>query len=234
MSRPLAIVTGAGRGIGRAVAIELAQRGYALALVSRTESELRQTQALCGGDEAMVLPLDVRDPAAIRAGVATITARQGAVEALVNNAGIAPLAPFDQTDAAMFDDVIATNLGATYHFSRAVWEGMAARRSGVIVNVSSEAARDPFPGFSIYAAAKGGINLFTKALAKEGDRLGIRVHAVAPAGVETAALRAIASTDVIPSADTLTPADVARVIAQCVVGDLAHTSGETIYLHKRV
>ena len=233
MSNPVAIITGAGRGIGRATAIELSRRGYSVALISRTESQLAETQSLCAGD-TMVLPIDVRDPAAIHAGVQRMIERYGQIDALVNNAGIAPLVPFGQTDEAMFNDIMATNLGATYHFTRAVWESMAARKQGVIVNVSSEASRDPFTGLSIYAAAKAGINLFTKALAKEADSLGIRVHAVAPAGVETAALRAIASVDQVPPESTLMPQDVARVIVQCVVGDLAHTSGETIYLHRRV
>ena len=227
----VAVVTGAGRGIGRATAVELSKRGYAVALVARTASQLHETAKLCDG-ETVTLPLDVRHPAAIAGAVEKILARFGRIDALVNNAGVAPLGPFGDTDAATYDDVLATNLGATVHFSRAVWPIMTAAKSGVIVNVSSESARDPFPGFALYAAAKSAINGFTKALAKEAEPLGVRVHCVAPAGVETAMLRAIADETVVPKDKTLSPADVAKTIVACVVGDLAATSGETIYLHR--
>ena len=229
--KPVAIVTGAGRGIGQATAVQLSKRGYVVALVARTESQLSATSRLCDG-ETLVLPLDVREPAAIAGAVETVISTFGRIDALVNNAGVAPLGPFGDTDVAAYDDVLATNLGATVHFSRAVWPAFAAAKRGVIVNVSSEAARDPFPGFALYAAAKSAINGFTKALAKEAEPLGIRVHCVAPAGVETAMLRAIADETVVPKDKTLSPEDVAKVIVACVVGDLASTSGETIYLHK--
>ena len=228
---PVAVVTGAGRGIGRATAIELSRRGYAVALVARTESQLSETAGLCG-DDTLVLPLDVRDPAAIAGGVGKIVERFGRIDALVNNAGVAPLGSFGETDAGVYDDVLATNLGATVHFARAVWPTMLAAGRGAIVNVSSEAARDPFPGFALYAAAKSAINGFTKALAKEAEPKGVRVYCVAPAGVETAMLRAIATTEQVPADSTLSPEAVAKVIVACVVGDLAAASGETIYLHR--
>ena len=234
----VAIITGAGRGIGRATAIELAGRGYAVVLIARTESELNETAGLCSG-ESLVLPMDVRDPAAILDGVGRTKKRFGRIDALVNNAGLAPLGPFCDTDATTYFDVLATNLGATVHFTRAIWShltqqwpGETSPRGGVIVNVSSESARDPFPGFALYAAAKAGINGFTKALAKEAEPLGVRVHCVAPAGVETAMLRKIATTEQVPADSTLSPEALAKVIVACVVGDLAATSGETIYLHR--
>lgn len=235
----VAIITGAGRGIGRATAIALAGRGYAVALIARTEAELNETARLCDG-ESLVLPLDVRDSVAIADRVNRTLKRFGRIDTLVNNAGLAPLGPFGETDATAYFDVLATNLGATVHFSRAVWSAMTEvwpgeterPRGGVIVNVSSESARDPFPGFALYAAAKAGINGFTKALAKEAGPLGVRVHCVAPAGVETAMLRKIATTDQVPPESTLTPQAVAKVIVACVVGDLASTSGETIYLRR--
>lgn len=228
--RPVAIVTGAGRGIGRATAVELSRRGYALVLISRTESQLNETAKLC--EESLVLPLDVRDPAAIAGAIGSVLLRFKRIDALVNNAGVAPLGPFESFTAADYDDVLATNLGATVHFSHAVWPTMLAQQRGVIVNVSSYAARDPFPGFALYAAAKAGINGFTKALAKEGGPRGVRVHCVAPAGVETQMLRKIATTEQVPASATLSPEAVAKVIAGCVTGDLAATSGETIYLHR--
>ncbi len=100
------------------------------------------------------------------------------------------------------------------------------------MNISSEASRDPFPGFAAYGAAKAGVNLLGRSAAREGQEFGVRVHTIAPAAVETGMFRQILSHDQYPSEKTLSPEDVARVIVQCVRGDLAHTSGEVIYLHK--
>jgi NAD(P)-dependent dehydrogenase (short-subunit alcohol dehydrogenase family) len=166
--------------------------------------------------------------------VRQVRERFGRIDALVNNAGVAPLIPFGEMTDAIWDEVIATNLTSTYRFTRAVWPAMVGQKSGVIVNVSSEASRDPFPGFTAYAAAKAGVNLFTKALATEGDAVGIRVHAVAPAGVETAMLRKLMTPDQLPSDQLLKPEDVAAAIRGCVCGDMASTSGETIFVHRRV
>jgi NAD(P)-dependent dehydrogenase (short-subunit alcohol dehydrogenase family) len=102
----------------------------------------------------------------------------------------------------------------------------------VVVNVSSFASRDPFPGFAAYGAAKAGLNLFGLAAAREGERIGVRVHTVAPAAVETAMFRQILTEEQYPADKTLAPEDVAKVIAQCVTGALKYTSGEVIYVRK--
>jgi NAD(P)-dependent dehydrogenase (short-subunit alcohol dehydrogenase family) len=94
------------------------------------------------------------------------------------------------------------------------------------------AARDPFPGFAAYGAAKAGLNLFGLALAREGQPINVRVHTVAPGSVETAMFRGIMSAEQWPTDKTLDPAEVARVVAACIHGDLRHTSGEVIYVHK--
>jgi NAD(P)-dependent dehydrogenase (short-subunit alcohol dehydrogenase family) len=100
------------------------------------------------------------------------------------------------------------------------------------VNVSSEAARDPFAGLGAYGAAKAGVNLLGLALAREGAEIHVRVHTVASGATETAMLRSIITREQVPSEKTLEPAEVARVIVQCVRGELACTSGEVIYVHK--
>jgi NAD(P)-dependent dehydrogenase (short-subunit alcohol dehydrogenase family) len=104
----------------------------------------------------------------------------------------------------------------------------------VVVNVSSAAARDPFPGFAGYGAAKAGLNLFGLSAAREGQAIGVRVHTVAPAATETGMFRGLPGMGDYPAEKTLDPADVARVIGQCVSGELGHTSGEVIYLHKTI
>jgi len=110
----------------------------------------------------------------------------------------------------------------------------SVKKSGVVVNISSEASRDPFAGFAAYGAAKAGLNLFGRSAAREGHPFNITVHTLAPSAVETAMFRQIATPEQYPADKTLTPADVARVILQCVRGDLRHTSGEVIYLHRTV
>ena len=101
-----------------------------------------------------------------------------------------------------------------------------------MVNLSSLATHNPFPGLGAYAAAKAGLHLLGLSAAREGAAIGLRVHTIAPGAVETAMLRKLATPEQLPTEQTLAPADIARVILQCVQGDLSHTSGEVIYLHK--
>jgi NAD(P)-dependent dehydrogenase (short-subunit alcohol dehydrogenase family) len=102
----------------------------------------------------------------------------------------------------------------------------------VVVNVSSAAARDPFPGFAAYGAAKAALNLFGLSAAREGLKIGVRVHTIAPGAVETAMFRQIMTPEQYSADLTLKPEDVATIIAQCVAGELRYTSGEVIYVHK--
>jgi NAD(P)-dependent dehydrogenase (short-subunit alcohol dehydrogenase family) len=102
----------------------------------------------------------------------------------------------------------------------------------VVVNISSEASRDPFDGFAAYGAAKAGLNLFGRVAAREGLPHGIRVHTIAPGAVETQMLRNLLSVDQYPTEKAMSTADVAKVIAACVTGTLRHTSGEVIFLHR--
>ena len=227
----VALVTGAGRGIGRATAVRLSGMGYAVGLVARTRSQLDETAALCGGP-TRVIAGDVADAKGVAAAIDETVAAFGRLDVLISNAGVAPLVPLAEMTDEQIAATIDTNLTATIRFARAAWPHLAASK-GVIVNVSSESARDPFPGFSVYGAAKAGVNLFTKALAKEGAAAGVRVYAVAPAGVETALLRSIVSAEAYPTEMTLSPDDVAQTIAACIAGDLRHAGGETIYVHKR-
>jgi 3-oxoacyl-[acyl-carrier protein] reductase len=230
MAQPVAIVTGAGRGIGRATAIELAARGYRLALVSRTAGELSQTAGLCGGGE--VLAGDVGDSARVEQIVEQALAKCGRVDALVNCAGAVFMRPVEQLTLQEWRETIDTNLGAVFYFCRRLWPAWRRQGSGVVVNVSSYAARDPFAGLGAYGAAKAAVNLLSLALAREGEAIGVRVHTVAPAETETAMLRKLLTREQYPTERTLEPEQVARVIAQCVCGDLACTSGEVIYVHK--
>jgi NAD(P)-dependent dehydrogenase (short-subunit alcohol dehydrogenase family) len=229
MSDHVAIVTGAARGIGRATAVELRRGGHEVVLVSRTKKELEEAAREVGG---VAFVADVTEPAEVEALVAQTLSRFGRIDAVVNNAGLAPVVSVKDMSIDRWRAVIDTNLSAAFYLSRAVWPTFEKQRGGVIVNISSVAARDPFPGFAAYGAAKAGLNLFGLALAREGQPINVRVHTVAPGSVETAMFRGIMSVEQWPAEKTLDPAEVARVVAQCVTGDLRHTSGEVIYVHK--
>ena len=230
---PVALITGAGRGIGRAIATELAGRGYRLVLVARNEAELRQTCDACGGDaRALVAPADVAELADLERVVASALKIFGRLDVVVHNAGYAPVLTIEQTTPDEWRKVIDTNLSAAVHLARLAWPAFRQAGGGVIVNISSLAARDPFPGFAAYGSAKAAIQLLGLALAREGASLGIRVHTIAPGSVETAMFRALMTPEQWPVEKTMDPAEVARVVGLCVAGDLRHTSGEVIYLHK--
>jgi NAD(P)-dependent dehydrogenase (short-subunit alcohol dehydrogenase family) len=230
MNTPVAIITGAARGIGRATAVELKRAGHEVVLVSRTRADLEETARLAGG--GIVICADVTKPSDVDALVTETLRRFGRIDAVVNNAGLAPMISVKEMSVDRWRAVLDTNLSAAFYLSRAVWPTFEQQRGGVIVNISSLASRDPFPGFAAYGAAKAGLNLFGLALAREGQPIGVRVHTVAPGSVETAMFRGLMSAEQWPTEKTLDPADVARVIVQCVAGELRQTSGEVIYLHK--
>jgi 3-oxoacyl-[acyl-carrier protein] reductase len=233
VSKPVAIITGAGKGIGRAIAVELAGRGYDLVLVARTKADLDETAKLAK-TESLVITGDVANANLADEVVAAATKRFGRVDALVNNAGYAPLRLIEELTLEEWRRVLDVNLSATFYFTKAVWPGFKRAGSGVIVNISSAASRDPFAGFAAYGAAKAGVNLMGLALAREGESCGIRVHTIAPAAVETAMFRSLMSKDQYSEDKTLPPADVARIAAQCITGELAATSGEVLHVHRRL
>ena len=230
MSKPVCIITGAGRGIGRATAIELSTRGFDCVLVSRSRDQLDSVARELKTDSS-VQECDVTDAEAVARVIDEAIKRFGRLDAIVNNAGLAPMKSIQETDVATWRAVIETNLSSTFYFAKSAWKELKSSR-GAIVNIGSEASRDPFPGFLAYATAKAGLNMLTQALHREGKPDGIRAYCVAPAAVETAMLRALFAENQYGKEKTLDPADVARTVAACIAGDLGFASGETIYLHR--
>jgi NAD(P)-dependent dehydrogenase (short-subunit alcohol dehydrogenase family) len=229
---PACIITGAGRGIGAAVARELGRCGYSLLLVSRSGAELDAVASELPA--ARVCVADVRGAGEAARIVGECLAAFGRIDALVNNAGCAPVVPIARMSDAAWEEVIETNLGSTFRLTREVWPHFERQKSGTIVNLSSLASRDPFPGFGAYAAAKAAINLFSRVSAREGAAVGIRVHTIAPGAVETRMLRAAVPEAVLPPSKVLAPEVVAALIGRCVRGELSHTSGEVLYIHNQL
>jgi NAD(P)-dependent dehydrogenase (short-subunit alcohol dehydrogenase family) len=234
--RPLqgqaAIVTGAGRGIGRAIAHRLAAAGASVAIASRTKSEIDATRRSIeeAGGRALAISADVTQAGNVALLIEQSRRAFGHLDILVNNAGVAPLAEIEQMSPANFDAVLATNIRAVYLCCRAVWPIMSAGGGGAIINISSVAAYDPLPGFAAYGAAKAFVNAYTRALAAEGAAKNIRVYAVAPGAVETAMLRR--AFPAFPKEQTLSPDEVAALVETLLLPAYRHVSGQTITIRK--
>jgi NAD(P)-dependent dehydrogenase (short-subunit alcohol dehydrogenase family) len=228
-----AIVTGAGRGIGRAIARRLSAAGADVAVTARTEPQLDETRRLIerAGGNVLAMPADVANERDVERLIEAVMERFGRIDVLVNNAGTAPLARIDEMEPDVFDHTIATNIRSVYLCSRAVWGIMAEAGEGIIVNISSLSAYDPFPGFAAYGAAKAFVNLYTTALAAEGKSRGIRLYGVAPGAVETEMLRG-AFPD-FPAEKTLAPDDVAQLVETLLTPACRFISGQVITIKKQ-
>ena len=226
------IITGASRGIGLATALRFAKAGYQIVAAARSEADLEAAveKIAAAGGECLAVTADVGNPDQAREIVAAAQERFGCVDVLVNNAGRAPLSAVDEMDGSEFEALVAVNMAAVFHTTQAVWPLMKQRGGGVIVNVSSVASLDPFPGFAAYGASKAWVNVFSKAIASEGKPHGIRVYAVAPGAVETQMLRG-AFPD-LPAEHVLDPDAVAAVIESVCDERMTHATGQTIFVRK--
>ncbi len=205
---PLAIVTGASRGIGYAIARELARRGLRLALVARDAKRLEDAVRRLASASVDVFPCDVQDAAQVRATFEKILERPGRLEVLVNNAGLGVFAPVEQIADADWDSTLNTNLRGVFYCSKAVIPRMIEQRGGHIINISSLAGKNPLAGGAAYAASKWGLMGLTYAMAEELRGYGIRVSVICPGTVQT---------EFSPHAGKnpqrmLQPGDVARVV----------------------
>jgi 3-oxoacyl-[acyl-carrier protein] reductase len=225
------LVTGASRGIGRAIAIACAAAGAHVGVNYHRSEE--QARSLCGtlGPPSRALPFDVGDAEAVARGVGEFVELAGGIDGLVNNAGVNRpsllVSARDDEIAAM----VTTNLVGPILCTRAVLPVMVRQRHGVIVNIGSVAATRPSRGQSVYAATKGGLESLTRAVAVEYGRKGIRCHCVRPGAVDTemlAATRAIAEEDLlarIPLRRLATADEVAHLVIVLLSDQLSYVSG---------
>lgn len=184
----VAIVAGAGRGIGRAAAIALARDGVRVVLVARTESELAEAVAACeqAGGEARAVTADVAQWEQVRVLVEGTLSIEGRVDILVNSAGsYGPIGPAAEVDAAAWAQAFEVNLFAALYLCRAVLPSMVERGSGKIVLLAGGGATSPLPRFSSYGAAKAGVVRLAETIAEEVREHNIQVNAVAPGLVDT-------------------------------------------------
>jgi 2-hydroxycyclohexanecarboxyl-CoA dehydrogenase len=234
----MALVTGGASGIGAATARRLAAEG---ARVAVADLDLDGARVVAGEIDGAAVAMDVTDAASVRAGVEAAESALGPVDVLVNNAGTDRFAFFVHTDEELWDFVLAVNLRGPIAVTHAVLGGMQRRGGGVIVNVASEAGRVGSQGSVVYSAAKGGVIAFTRAVARESARYGVRVNAVAPGPIETPLLNAAAEIhgdigarlkqgmiDATVMGRAGQPEEVAATIAFLASEDASYLTGQTL------
>ena len=218
----VAAVTGANRGLGRAIAVELAREGYAVVVGSRTLANASETlqEIKSLGGEAVAAPCDVTEYAQVEQFIAKAIDHFGRLDVLINNAGIIePMTLLHQSDPAEWELNIKTNLLGVYHGCRAVVPHFEAQGGGVIVNISSGAAHRPRLRWSAYCSGKAAVAMVTQCLALETQAMGIRVYGFQPAVVNTDMQRKIRSRRVnevsdLPADQLLDPAIPAKVVVR--------------------
>jgi 2-hydroxycyclohexanecarboxyl-CoA dehydrogenase len=229
----IAIVTGAGQGIGRAIADKLAAQGATVVVTDLDEASAKQTAAGLPG--AVAIRADVTDRQDVQAAVDRVMQQFGRVDVLVNNAGWDKASPFVDSDPADWDRAIAVNLYGVLHTCQAVLPIMAGQGGGAVVNLGSDAGRVGSSGEAVYSAAKGGVIALTKSLAREMARHQVRVNCVCPGPTDTALFASFAGpklrealTKAIPFRRLGQPADVANVVAFLASDEAAFVTGQTL------
>ncbi|MBI4480644.1 MAG: glucose 1-dehydrogenase [Acidobacteria bacterium] len=237
-----AIVTGGGRGIGRAIALALAGQGCHVAILDLIEenaqSVKKEVEAL--GRRALALRVDLTQQSQVDQAVAKVLAEFGQIDILVNNAGWDKLEPFLESQPETWEKIIAINLKSVFYTAKAVLPHMVSRGSGKLVNIGSDAGRGGSTGEAVYAATKGGIIAFSKSLAREMARYKINVNVVCPGLTETPLLQEVrdtsekahkvvdAITRAIPLGRVGAPEDIANAVAYLASPAADYVTGQTL------
>ena len=229
IGKKIAIVTGAGSGIGAACARLLAARGHAVVLVGRDFDKLEAVRAsMEEPTRHLSMAADVADSGLAHEVVDRTLEAYGRLDALVLNAGVAPKATIDQTTEEVLEQAFFVNaFGPAFMVTRA-WPAFRRQRSGRVVFVSTLGTTDPFPGFFAYAASKSAVDSFARSIRAEGKAIGVKAFAVNPGCVETEILRRNFPEKVIPREKALPPEAVAEVIVACACGDRDADNGNAI------
>jgi 3-oxoacyl-[acyl-carrier protein] reductase len=234
----VALVTGGSRGIGRGIVKAFAAEGAKVAFVyrgSQAAADSLVQEVTQSGGTVIALQADVTDAAAAQKCVDTVLEKWTRLDVLVNNAGVIKDDLFIKMEPDAWNNVLATNLGGTYNFCRAVaYNPMMRQRSGRIINISSVAAEHVNPGQTNYAASKGAINAFTRALAVELAPRNVTVNAIAPGFIETDMSEAVRNKagdiikKMIPMRRVGTPEDIAKVAVFLASPDSGYVTGQVL------
>jgi 3-oxoacyl-[acyl-carrier protein] reductase len=234
--RGVALVTGAGRGLGRAIAQALGERGMRVAAVDRDESLLDWTRDPDRRGRFLAIPGDVRRATSVEEVVARVDAELGGLDVLVNNAGVLTVTRSEELDDDVWEPIVQTNLGGTIRLCKGCYPLLRRSGSASIVNISSITAALGLPGRLAYAASKAAIESVTRTLAVEWGPVGIRVNAIAPGFIATEGARAFQDrgeadpslrSSLTPLRRPGTPREIADAVTWLAV-DASFMNGQTV------
>ena len=235
----IAVVTGGGQGIGRALTLRLAEEGCKVAIFDLKLDAARETQKLAPEGRTAAYELDVGDYSAVAAATARVEAELGPIWALVNNAGWDKPAPFLSTDQALWDKIIRINLYGPINTHHVIAPLMVKRGGGRIINIASDAARVGTSNEAVYSACKGGVISFTKSVARELASKGVLLNAVCPGPTNTPMMATVlgegeqavkwkdAMVRGIPLRRMGEPEDYAGIVAFLASDDASFITGQT-------
>jgi NAD(P)-dependent dehydrogenase (short-subunit alcohol dehydrogenase family) len=234
-----ALVTGAGRGVGKGIALELARAACRVAINYHSSGDLAQetvAEIEAMGGEAFAIRADVGVASEVREMISGVVSHFGGLDILVNNSGVQTWKPFLEVSEAEWDQVIKTNLKGCFLCSQTAALHMKDNGGGAIVNIGSGCNKLPFPNLAAYTASKGGIEMLTKVAAVELGPYRIRVNCIAPGAIEIERTRlengdyAKLWGEVTPLGRVGTPSDVGQAVVFLASGESSFVSGQTLYI----
>ena len=228
-------ISGGTSGVGLATAVRLAKAGHQIAICGRDSDRLMAANRIIAdstnSNDVLAVVADMSRSSEAQRFVHETTERFSRIDLLVNNAAMAPMDSLDSMSDEDIDACIDLNIRGVYYATRTAWIQMKRQGFGLVINVSSQAAVDPFPGFSMYGSTKAWIELFTVALANEGRQFGIRSYCVRPGAIETPMLRGLFED--FPAEQCVSADEVAEVIESMCTPAWTNSSGQIVKVSRQ-